>query len=159
MRAFITWCGCEMDIEVAVPDYKYVRNEPESEAEYLWSCEHLRSCLVMEHSIMKSSMYVHCKNYFPKMTTGAWLPQSQGSLNRWVAWLKKIQNIIIIHQPLKKLAESLVHHVYIPVHMYSSAGYYLVNSQQIDAYMNWCMLPCRKLSVTASLKLHRIVRS
>ena len=73
-----------MDIEVAVPDYIYMHNKSESEgqAEYLWSCERLRSCLVMEHSMMKSSTYVHCKNYFAKMTTGAWLLQSQGSLNR-----------------------------------------------------------------------------
>ena len=29
--------------------------------------------------------YIHCKNHLVKMTTSAWLPQFQGSLNRWAA--------------------------------------------------------------------------
>ena len=52
--------GREVDVGGAVPDYKYVRNKPESgfltdQAEYSWSCERLGSCLATEHSMMKSS--------------------------------------------------------------------------------------------------------
>ena len=47
-----------------VPDYKHGLNKPESEfltsqAEYSWSCKCLGSCLVVERSMMKSSMLFH----------------------------------------------------------------------------------------------------
>ena len=67
--------GHEVDVG-AVPDYKYVHNKPESEfltgiVEYSPSCEHLGSCLAVEHSLMKSSMlfnlpiYVNTDPYLP----------------------------------------------------------------------------------------------
>ena len=44
--------GCEVTVGWAVPNCKYVRNEPENEfptgqVEYSQSCEHLGSCLVL----------------------------------------------------------------------------------------------------------------
>ena len=74
------------------------------------------------------------------MTTSAWLLQIQGSLDKWVAWLKEFQNTIIIHQPFtiplsfKELAQTLVSkRTYI-----SSKAIIqfraLDNSQQLDAY-------------------------
>jgi len=55
-----TWGGSRG----AVPDYKYRRNKPENEfltgeAEYLWSCERLGSCLKVERSMIKSSTLFH----------------------------------------------------------------------------------------------------
>ena len=56
--------GREVDVGGAVPDYKYVRNKPESgfltgQAEYSRSCERLGSCLATERSMMKSSTLFH----------------------------------------------------------------------------------------------------
>ena len=46
------------------------------------------------------SLHLHCKTYLVEMTTSAWLLEFQGSLNRWVVWLKKFQNTNIIHKPI-----------------------------------------------------------
>ena len=56
--------GREVDVGGAVPDFKYGRNKPKSEfltsqAEYSRFCERLGSCLVIEHSMMKSSTLFH----------------------------------------------------------------------------------------------------
>ena len=67
LGTLITWMtsgGREVDVGGTVPDYKYVRNKPESgfltgQAEYSRSCERLGSCLETERSMMKSSALFH----------------------------------------------------------------------------------------------------
>ena len=50
LRAPITRCGHEVDVEEAIHNYKYMHDKPESKLSISWTCG---SCQVTEHSMMK----------------------------------------------------------------------------------------------------------
>ena len=72
-RGGVRWIQWGRDVDMGGGDYKYVHNKPESEfltgqAEHLRSCEHLGSCLAMDGSMMKSSMYLNADSSPPMST-------------------------------------------------------------------------------------------